>query len=130
MDQIKMEDLEQKINSQYANTTGIVIIKDGIVSYEKYFKGCTAESRVHVYSVTKSVISILLGIALDKGYIKNIEEKVLDYFPEYKVKRGEKKIQNITLRDMLTMTAPLQGAICSNAIFTCVIFLFLRLYIF
>ena len=106
MDQIKMEDLEQKINSQYANTTGIVIIKDGIVSYEKYFKGCTAESRVHVYSVTKSVISILLGIALDKGYIKNIEEKVLDYFPEYKVKRGEKKIQNITLRDMLTMTAP------------------------
>ena len=58
MDQIKMEDLEQKINSQYANTTGIVIIKDGIVSYEKYFKGCTAESRVHVYSVTKSVISI------------------------------------------------------------------------
>ena len=101
-----MEDLEQKINSQYANTTGIVIIKDGIVSYEKYFKGCTAESRVHVYSVTKSVISILLGIALDKGYIKNIEEKVLDYFPEYKVKRGEKKIQNITLRDMLTMTAP------------------------
>lgn len=106
MDQIKMEDLEQKINSQYANTTGIVIIKDGIVSYEKYFKGCTAESRVHVYSVTKSVISILFGIALDKGYIKNIEEKVLDYFPEYKVKRGEKKIQNITLRDMLTMTAP------------------------
>lgn len=106
MNQIKMEDLEQKINSQYANTTGIVIIKDGIVSYEKYFKGCTAESRVHVYSVTKSVISILLGIALDKGYIKNIEEKVLDYFPEYKVKRGEKKIQNITLRDILTMTAP------------------------
>ena len=72
MDQIKMEELEQKINSQYGNTTGIVIIKNGIVSYEKYFKGCTADSRVHVYSVTKSVISILFGIALDKGYIKNM----------------------------------------------------------
>ncbi len=106
MDQIKIEELEQKINSQYGNTTGIVIIEDGIVSYEKYFKGCTADSRVHVYSVTKSVISILIGIALDKGYIKNIEKKVLAYFPEYKVKRGERKIQNITLRDMLTMTAP------------------------
>ena len=56
--------------------------------------------------MTKSIISILIGIALDKGYIKNIEEKVLDYFPEYKVKRGERKIRNITLRDMLTMTAP------------------------
>ena len=106
MDQIKIDELEQKINSQYGNTIGIVIIKDGIVSYEKYFKGCTADSRVHVYSVTKSVISILMGIALDKGCIKNIDEKVLDYFPEYKVKRGERKIQNITLRDMLTMTAP------------------------
>ena len=106
MNQIKIEELEQKINSQYGNTTGIVIIKDGIVSYEKYFKGCTADSRFHVYSVTKSVISILIGIALDKGCIKNIDEKVLDYFPEYKVKRGERKIQNITLRDMLTMTAP------------------------
>ncbi len=73
MDQIKIEELEQKINSQYGNTTGIVIIKDGIVFYEKYFKGCTADSHVHVYSVTKSVISILLGVALDKGYIKNIE---------------------------------------------------------
>ena len=35
-----------------------------------------------------------------------MEEKVLDYFPEYKVKRKGKKIQNITLKDLLTMTAP------------------------
>lgn len=106
MDQIKMKELEQIISSKYGNTTGIIIRKDGAVSYEKYFKGCTANSRVHIYSVTKSIISILIGIALDKGYIKNMEEKVLDYFPEYEVKRREKKIQNITLRDMLTMTAP------------------------
>ena len=106
MAQIKMEELEQIISSKYGNTTGIVIIKDGVVLCEKYFQGCTANSRVHVYSVTKSVISILIGIALDKGYIKNMEEKVLDYFPEYRVKRGEGKIRNITLRDMMTMTAP------------------------
>ena len=106
MDSKKMVELEQRINSQYGNTAGIVIIKDGMVSYEKYFKGCTANSHVHVYSVTKSVISILIGIALDKGCIKNIDEKVLDYFPEYEVKRGEKKIQGITIKDMLTMTAP------------------------
>lgn len=106
MDQIKTERLEQKINSEYGNTTGMIVLKDGMVAYEKYFKGCTADSRVHVYSITKSVISVLVGIALDKGYIKNIEERVLDFFPEYKVKKGETTIQNITLRDMLTMTAP------------------------
>ncbi len=65
MDQLKMKELEQIISSKYGNTTGIVIIKDGVVSYEKYFKGCTANSRVHIYSVTKSVISILIGIALE-----------------------------------------------------------------
>ena len=106
MNQIKIKELEQIISSKYGNTIGIVIIKDSVVSYEKYFKGCTANSCIHIYSVTKSIISILIGIALDKGYVKNIEEKVLDYFPEYKVKRREKKIQNITLRDMLTMTTP------------------------
>lgn len=106
MDQIKMKELEQEIDSKYGNTAGIVIIKDGTVSYEKYFKGCTANSRVHVYSVTKSVISILIGIALDKGCIQSMDEKVLAYFPEYKVKRGERKIRNITLKNMLTMTAP------------------------
>lgn len=106
MDQIKTERLEQKINSEYENTTGMIVLKDGMVAYEKYFKGCTADSRVHVYSVTKSVISVLVGIALDRGCIKNIEERVLDFFPEYKVKKGETTIQNITLRDMLTMTAP------------------------
>lgn len=106
MDGIKAEELEQKINDEYGNTTGIVILKDGIVSYEKYFKGCTTDSRIHVYSVTKSVISVLIGIALDKGYIKNIEGRVLDYFPEYKVNGGEDTIRNVTLKNMLTMTAP------------------------
>ncbi|MBD5465013.1 MAG: serine hydrolase [Lachnospiraceae bacterium] len=106
MDQKKIGELEQKINNDYGNTIGMVILKDGTVSYEKYFNGCTADSRVHVYSVTKSIISALIGIALDKGCIKDMEEKVLDFFPEYKVKKGETTIQNITLKDMLVMTAP------------------------
>lgn len=106
MDQKKIGELERKISSDYGNTTGMVILKDGTVSYEKYFNGCTADSRVHVYSVTKSIISALIGIALDKGCIKDMEEKVLYFFPEYKVKKGETTIQNVTLKDMMTMTAP------------------------
>ncbi len=102
----KIRELEQRINSDYNNTIGIVILKNGNLSYEKYFMDCTRESRVHIYSVTKSIISVLIGIALDKQYIKSIDQKVLDFFPEYRVKKGENTIQNITLKDMLTMTAP------------------------
>lgn len=98
--------LEKIINSSYNNTVGIIVLKNGNTLYEKYFNECTATSPIHVFSVTKSIISILIGIAIDKGYIKSINQKVLDFFPDYEVKRGEKTIQNVTLKDMLTMTAP------------------------
>ena len=58
--------------------------------YENYFNECTVTSTFHVFSVTKSIISILIGIAVDKGYIESINQKVLDFFPDYTVKRGEK----------------------------------------
>ena len=51
-------------------------------------------------------MSTLIGIAIDKGYITDVQQKVLDFFPEYIPQRGEKTIQNITLENLLTMTAP------------------------
>jgi CubicO group peptidase (beta-lactamase class C family) len=106
MNQEKVAELEKKINNDYSNITGVVVLKEGKTLYENYFNECSAISRIHVYSVTKSIISILIGIAMDKGYIKSINQKVLDFFPDYIVKRREKTIQNITLKNLLTMTAP------------------------
>lgn len=57
-------------------------------------------------SVTKSIVAILLGIAIDQGYVKSVSQKVLDFFPDYTVKRGEKAIYDVTLHHLLTMTAP------------------------
>ena len=98
--------MEKIINSSYSNIGGLIVLKNGKTLYENYFNECTVTSTFHVFSVTKSIISILIGIAIDKGYIKSINQKVLDFFPDYAVKRGEKTIQNVTLKDMLTMTAP------------------------
>lgn len=106
MDEEKVTGLEKKINNDYSNIAGMVVLKDGKTLYENYFNECTADSRIHVYSVTKSIISILIGIAIDKGYIKSIDQKVLDFFPDYIVKRREKTIQNVTLKNLMTMTAP------------------------
>ena len=60
--------------------------------------------RLHSYYV--SIVALLIGIALDKGQIKSIDDKVLDYFPDYKVKRGEKTIYDVTIKHLLTMRAP------------------------
>ena len=73
----------------------MVVLKNGEVVYEKYFRDCTKESCVHIYSVTKSIISALIGIAIDKGYIKGVAQKVLEFFPEYRVKMGEHTIYKI-----------------------------------
>lgn len=96
---MKQEDimkLEAAIAADYGNIAGMVVRKDGETVYERYFGGCTAESRLNVFSVTKSIISILLGIALDRGCLGSIDQQVLEFFPEYTPKRGEKTIQRIT----------------------------------
>ncbi|MGM0123749.1 hypothetical protein IGI37_001123 [Enterococcus sp. AZ194] len=98
--------LEKIIKEQYDNIAGITILQNGEERYEVYLNKCTKKSKFHVYSVSKSILSILFGIALDKGYIKSLDQKVLSFFPSYITKRREKTIQQITLRDMLTMTAP------------------------
>ena len=102
----KQRELEQMIESEYSNIAGLTVQKDGSLLYEQYFNDCTADSRIHVYSVTKSIVSILLGIAVDKGYIKSVHQRVLEFFPDYTVKNGENTIENVTLEHLLTMTAP------------------------
>jgi len=106
MNKENMIELEKIIKSGYSNIAGIIVIKNNKILFENYFNGCTENSHIHVFSVTKSIISILIGIALDKGYIRSVNQKVLDFFTDYKIKRGEKTIQNITIKNLLTMTAP------------------------
>lgn len=59
-------------------------------------------------SATKSIVSLLIGIAIDQGLINSVEDKVQDYFPDYEVKRGEKTIYDVTIKHLLTMTAPIE----------------------
>lgn len=97
MKQDKMQELEKIILRDYGNIAGMMVLKNGKTLYDGYFNGCTAASRCHVYSVTKSIISILIGIAMDKGYIKNVEQKVLDFFPDYPVKKGRRRYRLLRL---------------------------------
>lgn len=102
----KTEGLEKLLAKKYGNTGAVIVQKGESSVYEYYLNGCTRESPFHVFSVTKSILSILIGAAIDKGYIQSVEQKVLDFFPDYTIRKREKTIQNITIRDMLTMTAP------------------------
>ncbi|MFJ6207116.1 serine hydrolase domain-containing protein [Lysinibacillus sp. NPDC092081] len=105
MNNEKLSKLEHTIKSDYNNINGIVIIRNGHLAYEKYFNGKGPDDCHHVASVTKSVLSALIGIAIDKGYIQSVEEKVIDFFQKY-ISDADKQKQQITIRHLLTMTVP------------------------
>ncbi len=97
---------KQYVSETYPNICQIIASKDGQIYYEDTWNGYTPNDNVHVASVTKSIISLLIGIAIDQGLIANTDVKILDFFPNYTCKRGEKTIQQVTLKHLLTMTAP------------------------
>ena len=92
-----------------SNICQIYAIKDGVTVYDDFWHGFTTEDAMNVNSVTKGVAALLAGIALDKGCIKSVDQKVMEFFPDYAVKRGEKTIYEVTIRHLLTMTAPYKG---------------------
>lgn len=92
-----------------SNICQIYAVKDGQTVYDDCWHGFKTLDAVNVNSVTKGVMGLLAGIALDEGYIKSVDQKVMDFFPDYTVKRGEKTIYDVTVRHLLTMTAPYKG---------------------
>jgi CubicO group peptidase (beta-lactamase class C family) len=106
MDIEKLSKLDPIIKAEYGNIGGIVIVRNGYIAYENYYNGYGPDDTLHVASVTKSVLSAIVGIAIDKGFIKSTDQKVLDFFPEYIPNTDEKKKQEITIKNLLTMTAP------------------------
>ena len=95
-------------NGNESNICQICAIRNATVIYEDIWRGFASEDAVNVNSVTKGVMALLAGIASDKGLI-SVDDKVMDYFPEYQAKRGEKTIFDVTVRHLLTMTAPYKG---------------------
>lgn len=77
MNQEKIAELAQTICRDYGNIAGVVVRQNGKTAYEGYFNGAAAGRALHVFSVTKSVVNALIGIALDKGFVCSIDQKVL-----------------------------------------------------
>ncbi len=67
----------------YANLDGVVISRHGSIVFEQYYHGFSADSLHDTRSSFKSVTGLLIGIAIDKGFIKDVNEKVYGFFPEY-----------------------------------------------
>ena len=93
-------------NGTYPNLEGVIITQRDKVVYENYFHGLNRESLHDTRSSFKSVTGILIGIAIDKGFIKNVHEKVYAFFPEYKPYGNWNVLKDsMTIEHLLAMRA-------------------------
>ncbi len=83
------------------DVTALVILKDGQIVYENYFKGTDPEDRRVSWSVAKSYLSALLGILLDEGQIASLDDQVTQYAPSLVGTAYE----GATIRNVLNMAS-------------------------
>src|SRR6516225_7917676 len=103
-----------------ADPHGVVVIRHGVLVYEQYFAGNDirgwtplgvvphdANTLHNIQSITKSVVALLVGIAFDRGWLKDIDIPIFSFFPEY-ADLGTAEKDRITLRHLLSMTSGLE----------------------
>lgn len=83
----------------------ILIVKNGYLIGERYFQGYSRFHPCNVMSVSKSFLSALVGLALHNGYLESLDQKMVDFFPEYSSAGLDPDIENITIRHLLQMRA-------------------------
>ncbi|MBK7467762.1 MAG: serine hydrolase [Saprospiraceae bacterium] len=74
-------------------TVSFLIIRNDTILYERYVHKYKDTSLVSSFSLVKPIVSTLIGIAIDEGKIKNVNDLIVDYLPEYKTKKGWDKIR-------------------------------------
>ena len=95
-------------SGKYGNIHGLLVIINNKLAIEQYFNGWE-KNRLHILaSNTKSFNSLLIGVAIEKGYIKNVDQRMLDFFPEYENLKKDTLKNKITIKDLLTMTSGFQ----------------------
>lgn len=97
------EALEFLFEQEEYEIHSLLIVRNGHIVTDVYFYPFSKNTLHNTFSVTKSIMGTLIGIAIDKGYIENINQQVLDFFPEITVTNLDIYKQSITIEDLLTM---------------------------
>jgi CubicO group peptidase (beta-lactamase class C family) len=99
-----LDEMLEEIERRGIGADSVTVVKDGYVVLNEYFSTYGGEPHI-IYSCTKSVVSTLIGIAIEEGYIEGVDVRVLDLFPDRTTANVNDWKEEMTLRDLLTMTA-------------------------
>ena len=101
-----LDEFRRHTEENLFSLNGLIIIRNGYLVLEEYFRGWDADQAHELYSTTKSVSSALVGIAVDQGLF-SVNDSVLDFFPEYTFNNVDSRKQNITVENLLNMKSGL-----------------------
>lgn len=107
MDSNVLDHMIYEVENNYYGVYSILVIRYGFIVKEWYEMFASKDYLFRLYSVSKSVTSALIGIAIDKGYINSLNELVLDYFPDKDIANLDPQKESITIEHLLTMTTGL-----------------------
>ncbi len=97
------DSLEQFLAS--SDTTAFIVIRGDDLLYEGYFNGSSREAMQTSFSVAKSFVATLVGIALGEGYLAGLDDPLTAYVPE--LAERDRRFEDITLQHLITMSSGL-----------------------
>jgi hypothetical protein len=96
------------IREQYKRIDAMLILRNNKLVYENYFHGYSSDIEHNIFSAGKSITSILVGIAIDKGFIKSVDTPIVEMLPEYtSLKNPDPRKNEITVANLLNMSSGL-----------------------
>jgi len=95
----------ETVQSQNYNIDSIMVIRNGYLVLDAALYPYTQDSKHIIHSCTKSIVSILIGIAIDQGFIEGIQTPVLEFFPDRTAANLDPDKNALTLENLLTMTS-------------------------
>ncbi|MCD4741001.1 MAG: beta-lactamase family protein [Desulfobacteraceae bacterium] len=105
MDSGKLADMLEYINEKKLTIDSVTIIRNGYIVTDAYLNPLLKFDKKHIiHSCTKSIMSALIGIAIDKGYVKDIQQPVIGFFPDKKFANMDERKKAITIEHLLTMS--------------------------
>jgi len=102
--------LDRRIDESLTDIRSVVVIRRGHIAFEYYRSGQAQESLQSIESMTKSVLSMLVGIALAQGRIPDLDRPIVELMPELAGVNSDPRARTVTVRHLLTMTAGFQGS--------------------
>jgi CubicO group peptidase (beta-lactamase class C family) len=104
VDSFTLDRITSYVQDSGLEVDSVIVIRHGYIVYEKYFRAPWNKDRIHnIYSCTKSVMGSLVGIAVQQGKIKSLNDKMLHYFPNRTIQNLDERKKSITLLNLMTM---------------------------